>query len=638
MRRGIVDFNWTDLGERTLTIDEASQPSEKLVAGILVIADDPSFVLLVIDRDEGRVSSKQKHWLALSFKARLSSWRRAPSCVICDVANPRRYFARLRPLIVHHRLGPAQTAEGGKRSFSPELDPDLVAWPRGNERIAPVSRLASIRIQPSEAGLCAQSSRDSQLFDRSDVFGPHSAALLARRRALKQPQRVFGRLPLLGLLSISVFGCNDSVEQFVFEAVIVDGEGGNPAAGTDATTLRVGIQEGELAPVEYEYPITEGDFEGVLEFRVFAAPTRVRVEIEGATTELLTAPPAFVPGASAGFMRVVTAAPSSCERVLLNSMEAPRAFFGMVQSGTFALLVGGASSTDAQVEYLDVLEWKSHLFEEEFSLSELGETRAASIDEGKILVLPSNASPFIFDMFDPTRRITAVILHNGAGTRSALVSVPGLGAMVIGGEVSGVPQSTVSLVEPDGTVVSLRLSVPRSDPQATALGMDVLVAGGDDDGTAEILLEGEQAGQSVAGVMDGVRKAGLLVGDGENRALWMGGVDADAALRQDTLRFDDCPSGCTASAGPAWPTARLAALQPQRSQLVIGGEGSSRVDEVRWSGTDVEISPLLDLNVPRAGAGGIVLESGAFIVAGGDDGVSVRDDFEFCVPAALEPL
>ena len=310
----------------------------------------------------------------------------------------------------------------------------------------------------------------------------------------------------------------------------------------------------------------------------------------------------------------------------------------MVQSATFALLVGAASSTDAQVEYLDVLEWRSHLFEQEFSLSELGETRAASIDEGKILVLPSNASPFIFDMFDPTRRITAVILHNGAGARSALVSVPGLGAMVIGGEVSGVPQSTVSLVEPDGTVVSLRLSVPRSGPQATALGMDVLVAGGDEDGTAEILLEGEQAGQLVDGVMDGVREAGLLVGDGENRALWMGGVDAADGLRQDTLRFDDCAAGCTASAGPAWTTARLAALQPQHSQLVVGGEGSSLVDEVHWSGTDVEISPLLDLNVPRAGAGGIVLESGAFIVAGGDDGVSVRDDFEFCVPAALEPL
>jgi len=34
----------------------------------------------------------------------------------------------------------------------------------------------------------------------------------------------------------------------------------------------------------------------------------------------------------------------------------------------------------------------------------------------------------------------------------------------------------------------------------------------------------------------------------------------------------------------------------------------------------------------------VVLESGAFVVAGGDDGVSSRNDFEFCVPATLEPL
>lgn len=449
---------------------------------------------------------------------------------------------------------------------------------------------------------------------------------------------MFRRLSLLGLLSISAFACNDNVQQFVFQAVILDGEGGNPAAGTDATTLRVGIQEGEITAREYEYPITDGGFEGALEFTIFTAPTRIRVEIEGATTELLTAPPTFLPAASAGFLRVVAAAPSSCETVTFNTMQAPRAFFGMVQSGTFALLAGGTSSPDAQVEYLDALEWESHLFEEDFSLSELGETRAASIDEGKILVLPSNASPFIFDMLTPSRRITAVILHNGAGPRSALVSVPGLGAMVIGGEISGTPQSAVSLVEPEGEVVSLQLSVPRSGPQATPLGMDVLVAGGDGEGTAEILLEGASVGQPVAGVMDGVREAGQLVGNGADRALWIGGVDATQTVRQDTLRFDDCPASCVSSAGPTWTSARLAALQPQRSQLLIGGEGSSQVDEVRWSGADVEISPLLSLNVPRAGAGGIVLESGAFIVAGGDDGASIREDFEFCVPAELEPL
>ncbi len=430
----------------------------------------------------------------------------------------------------------------------------------------------------------------------------------------------------------------------MFEASIVDGQNGNPAAGTDATVLRIGIEESELPVEEYEYPITDGEFEAFLEFKAFTRPTRIRVQIEGETTELLTAPPVFVPSASRGFLRVVTAAPSSCERVTFDLLEAPRAFFGMVPSGTFALIAGGTTASDEQLEFFDALEWESRLFMEDFVLSDLGETRAASIDEAEILVLPSNAPPFIFNMVDVTQRITPVLLHNGAGPRSALVSVPGVGAMVIGGELAGEAQSAVSLVEPEGQVTSLQLSAPRSGPAATALGSDVLVVGGDPEGTAEVLITaealmgGDATGHPIDGVMDGVREAALLVGDGESRALWIGGTDATDTLRQDTVRFDDCPGSCVSAAGPPWPTVRLAALQPPQSALLIGGDGSSLVEEVRWNGTDVEIQPVLQLEVPRAGAGGIVLESGAFIVAGGDDGVSIRDDFEFCVPASLEPL
>ena len=437
---------------------------------------------------------------------------------------------------------------------------------------------------------------------------------------------------------MAAFACEESSAPFVFEARIVDGQNGNPAAGTDATTLRIGIQEGELPAQEYEYPITDGDFDALLEFALFTRPTRIRVEIEGETTELLTAPPAFVPAVSDGILRVVTAAPSSCERVTFDLLEAPRAFFGMVQSGTFALVVGGTSLSEEQVEFLDLLEWESRLFSEDIVLADLGATRAASIDEAEILVLPSNTGPFIFNMFDDTSRITPVELPNGAGPKSALVSIPGVGAMVIGGEFAGEAQSAVTLVEPGGDVTSLQLSEARSGPAATTLGTDVLVVGGDAAGTAEVLIDGAAVGQPVPGVMDGVREAGLLVGDGESRALWMGGTSAADILRQDTIRFDGCPNRCVSAAGPQWTTARLNALQPAQSELVIGGDGSQLVDEVRWNGADVEIQQLLELDVPRAGAGGIVLESGAFIVAGGDDGVSIREDFEFCVPASLEPL
>ncbi|MGB5413685.1 MAG: hypothetical protein WBN01_03505, partial [Polyangiales bacterium] len=120
--------------------------------------------------------------------------------------------------------------------------------------------------------------------------------------------------------------------------------------------------------------------------------------------------------------------------------------------------------------------------------------------------------------------------------------------------------------------------------------------------------------------------------------LLVGGVDAGDAVRQYSVRFDACPSSCASGAGPQWTTARLGVLQPANSALLVGGESSSMVEEVRWDDENVEIQPLLQMEFPRAGAGGLVLESGAFIVAGGDDGVSIRDDFEFCVPAALQPL
>ena len=335
---------------------------------------------------------------------------------------------------------------------------------------------------------------------------------------------------------------------------------------------------------------------------------------------------------------MVAAEPSSCELVTFDSMEGPRAYFGMVPSGTFALIAGGiAASEGDQVEFFDALQWESRPFAEDLVLSELGETRAASIDEGEILVLSADAVPFVFDMLDP-RDPKPVVLHTGAGPRSALVSVPGAGAMVIGGEIGGEAQSGISLVAPGGTVTSLQLSVPRSGPSAVALGSDVLIVGGNAEGNAELLRESSTEGQPIASVADGVREGGLLVGDGQSRALWMGGEGSGGALREDTVRFDGCPSDCVSSAGPSWTTARTGALQLAQSALVIGGEGSQLVEEVRWSGGDVEIRTLAELNVPRAGAGGILFESGIFVVAGGDDGTSTRDDMELCVPGELSPL
>jgi hypothetical protein len=337
-------------------------------------------------------------------------------------------------------------------------------------------------------------------------------------------------------------------------------------------------------------------------------------------------------------MKLVTAAPASCTQVMFDRMEAPRARFGMVQSGTFALMIGGTGSSEEQAEFLDALEWETRPFEEDLSLSTLGETRAATIGEGRILVLSADASPFIFDMLDASRRVTPLVLHAGAGVQSALVSVPGVGAMAIGGRAGGVPRQGVSLVEPDGTVRSLQLSEPRSDAAAAVLGQDVLVVGGNATGNAEVLLAGSEVGQPVDGVSDGVRSGALLIGDGTSRALLLGGLDQADTVRQDTLRFDECPSNCSASSGPIWTTARTGGTVPEQSTLIIGGESSPLVEKVRWSGDDVQIEPVLALSSARAFPGAIVYEGGAIVVAGGEDGGEAADGLEFCVPSALEPL
>lgn len=451
---------------------------------------------------------------------------------------------------------------------------------------------------------------------------------------------MLARLFLLGFVCLGALACDDDIARIVFDVRIVDGDNGNPVEGTDADLLQIGIQEGELPAQEFQFPVTDGSFGAAIEFQSFFSPTRLRVELSGVSNLLLSAPPIFLPDETRGFIRMVTAAPRSCEAVSFNLMEARRAHFGMVLSGQFALLVGGTSA-ETQLEFFDAIEWDSNtntLDDLNLDLDPLGETRAASIDATQILVLPTEGRPFVFDMADAEDRITRVDLHSGAGPRSALVSVPGLGAMVIGGEIDGVAQSGATLVRPDAEPTALRLSESRSGPTATPMGTDVLVVGGNQVGDAEILLDGESTGTPVASLMDGPREGAVLAGDGQSRALLLGGVDETDTLRQDTVEFIGCPNACATATGPTWPTARLEVVLPQESTLLVGGTDSRLVEEVRWADDLVEIASLLELNAQRAGAGTIVLESGAFVVAGGNDGVSRRDDFEFCVPAALEPL
>ena len=185
-------------------------------------------------------------------------------------------------------------------------------------------------------------------------------------------------------------------------------------------------------------------------------------------------------------------------------------------------------------------------------------------------------------MFDASRRITPVVLHNGAETRSALVSVPGVGAMVIGGEFAGEAQS-----DGVGGRAGWRSDYPAVERAAIRSGGDRARRGclsrrrRRQRQPPRSSSMARPRGSSVSGVMDGVREAGLLVGDAESRALWLGGADATDAMRQDTLRFDGCPNACVSSVGPEWATARLGVsparaerARDRRRSLPVGRGGS----------------------------------------------------------------
>lgn len=422
---------------------------------------------------------------------------------------------------------------------------------------------------------------------------------------------------------------------------IVDGSGGNPVAGTDADILRIDFVQEGLDPAEFEFPIVDGSFDVSIEFLSLTATTRLRVEVSGPTTNLLSAPPAFA--TAEGFVRLVAAEPSSCELVTFETIGVPRSSLGIVRAGTFVFLAGGTQSQTDQLGFFDILQWLA-VGEDGFEPPELpvlGPTRAALVEENVFFVLPESSAPFLFNLDPDTEedeRVVDVVLHPGAGPSSALVSVPDRGAMVIGGGLGDTAQSGVSLVRANGTVQFLSLSEPRSGAVATVFGRDVLVVGGDPVGNAELLVDGRSTGEPVTGLSDGARSNGIIVGDGESRALLLGGSDALGTVRQDTVFFTGCPTACAQQAGPAWTDARLEVSQPVGSQLLIGGANSTLVDEVQFEGGDVEVAALLRLQIPRAAAAGILLESGAFIVAGGTDGSTIRNDLEFCVPQALSPL
>ncbi len=443
---------------------------------------------------------------------------------------------------------------------------------------------------------------------------------------------MFRPISLACLLALGA--CENSSSSIVFDVRIVDAAGGNPALGTDIDTLNITLQQGTADAEVFAFPVVDGLFDVGVFLDSLVASTGLRAELTGPTSLWFGAPPRFIPTELLLPMTVVVGEPNTCGRIDGLRLGTSRQALGTSLYETFAFVAGG-SEADPQVEFVDLLSQEPGTFDVE--LDPLGATQVADIGDGQVLVVSAQAGPFIFDLSNPDDRATPVALHAGAGLASALASVAGKGAYVIGGDDDGTPTDVISIVGLDGTVEERTLSTPRLGAAAVAVGDSVLVVGGDAAGSAEVISPSGIA-TTIDGFADGVREFALLLTDDGATALLVGGLDASAEVRSNTWLFADCPDPCTPSAGPDWLNPRAGAITPTGSALIVGGEGSRLVERVDFVSGSASISTMAELELPRSQPGAIELESGVLIVLAGNDGAGPRDDVEYCFPAALNPL
>ena len=240
----------------------------------------------MIEGEQGRIAPKQHDGFVRC--ARIAA---APAPAPTKTRRTRCSRSRQAPRLAeappgsHHR-SEGQRGEARQTAPSPQT-------PRGSPRTATRQGTSSVHrgtrfgSNPARRTLAPRADVERRLAHRSKqrVRPTRRFSTCSPSPAVKQPHAVLRRWVLLGLLCVWAFACQESSAPFVFEARIVDGQNGNPAEGTDATTLRIAIQEGELPAAEYEFPVTDGDFDALLEFAAFSRPTRVRVEFQGATTQ-----------------------------------------------------------------------------------------------------------------------------------------------------------------------------------------------------------------------------------------------------------------------------------------------------------------------------------------------------------------
>ncbi len=431
--------------------------------------------------------------------------------------------------------------------------------------------------------------------------------------------RRFGTLaPLL----FAVLGCQSDPAPPTVEVQLIAPDGSNPLAEGGFSSILVEVAQAGRPTTRVRRDL-EGDVDLAVEIDSLGGQTSLRVAFEGAT-DLIGAPPTFVPGTAGGLVRIVMGEPGSCVRVPDAAFTAPRSQTANARIDTFLTVAAGLDDAllSSRVEFLDLLRMFSGELDD--LVGPRGRAQGANLGENRFAII-SEQGAASFDLSIAEDRESAVSLHPGAGVDSAVVSYAG-GAAVIGGSLDGAAVSDVSWIAADGRVHRTQLSAPRSGAVAIALGDRVLVAGGTTGAVAEMLEPASDMGAPF-GESEPLRLGATILADDE--AFWLvGGVDDLGEPRTDHVSLLGCPGACRAEPGVE-PAVEAVDVTGQGGWLVRDADVSEARFDGRWS-----LQPRFTLTAPRRRPALVVFESGVLVVAAGEG----RSDVEMCFPDELTPV
>lgn len=405
--------------------------------------------------------------------------------------------------------------------------------------------------------------------------------------------------------------------------------------------IRLVVRQGDAMQETVESPVTGGTFSLSLPIVDTAVPIAIVADLTGPSQHLVGALPAFVADETTGTVRIVVGPPGRCGVVYGATLRAPRSGAGAATIGTFAIVAGGEAptATSRTIEFFDLLVQRPSSVEIALD-APLGQTQLVRLAAKRALVVGSNDAALILDLTSSATPLSPVALHAGAGARSATVALADRGAVVLGGDDSGVPSDAVTWVSSDGSTQSSHLLAPRRDPAAVAVGDLVIVAGGAAAGAPAIeWIDAitHDAHATDPAVDDGARFGAVLsVAPGATHAYLFGGVDASGVPRADALAFELCPAPCRAVAMP-WldaspPGAGRAVATTVGTVVLPSTAPADALRGVVWS-ADAPHADVRPLELPRTRAAGAELAAGIAAVFGGSDPDAPRDDVELCFPA-----